>query len=65
MSSNISVAVDKPIMEITIDRPDKKNALTSPMFAALARALTDAEMDPGIAAVVILGSHDASPPAPT
>jgi enoyl-CoA hydratase/carnithine racemase len=58
MSSNIAVSVDKPIMEITIERPDKKNALTSAMFAALARALTDAEKDPGIAAVLILGSHD-------
>jgi len=58
MSSNISVSVDKPIMEITIERPEKKNALTSPMFAALAHALTDAEKDPGIAAVLILGSQD-------
>jgi enoyl-CoA hydratase/carnithine racemase len=58
MSSNIAVSVDKPIMEIKIERPDKKNALTSAMFAALARALTDAEKDPGIAAVLILGSHD-------
>jgi enoyl-CoA hydratase/carnithine racemase len=58
MSSNIRVSLEKPIMEITIERPEKKNALTSAMFAALARALTDAEMDPSIAVVVILGSHD-------
>lgn len=59
MSSNVRVAVDGPILEIRLHRPEKKNALTRAMFAAMAHALTRAEADPAIRAVIISGSPDA------
>ena len=58
MSTNIRVAAVGPIMEIRMDRPEKKNALDGPMFGAMARALVRAEADPAIRAVLICGGTD-------
>src|SRR5690554_6365130 len=40
-------------MTVTLARPDKRNALTATMYAALADALDAAEADPGVAALVL------------
>jgi enoyl-CoA hydratase/carnithine racemase len=57
--SNIRVSIDGPIMEIRMERPEKKNALTRAMFAAMAQALRQADADPAIRAVLICGGVDA------
>lgn len=46
------------ITTLTIDRPDKKNSLTSAMYAALADGLTQAQNDPSVR-VVLLQGHEA------
>jgi len=43
------------ILRVEIRRPEKKNALTGPMYAALADAFEAAERDPGVRVVLIHG----------
>ncbi len=40
---------------LTFNRPEKRNAITSPMYQALHRALDNGEADRGIAAHILLG----------
>ena len=40
--SNVSTVREGPILRITIDRADKKNAITAAMYAALAAAFARA-----------------------
>lgn len=46
------------ILSIQINRPDKKNALTRAMYAAMADAITRADDDSGIRAVFLHGTSD-------
>lgn len=46
------------VMEIRIDRPDKKNALTAAMYRAMTAALADASARPDIGAVLFTASGD-------
>lgn len=55
MSANIIVTDDGPIRSLRINRPDKKNALTADMYAALANALDDANSNPALRCTVIGG----------
>ncbi|WP_067449999.1 enoyl-CoA hydratase/isomerase family protein [Actinomadura macra] len=41
---------------ITIDRPDKRNAMTARMWAALPRLLDDLAADPGVRVLVLTGA---------
>jgi enoyl-CoA hydratase len=50
------VAADGPIATITLDRPEKANALTLPMLSALEDALLAIDEDPAVRVVVITGS---------
>ena len=43
------------VMTITLNRVDKKNSITSPMYAAMADALAQAEADAAVRAVVFQG----------
>lgn len=59
------------VLTITFNRPERKNALTPAMFAAIPRLLRDAEADRAIRVVVFTGAGDAfcagadlSPPDP-
>jgi enoyl-CoA hydratase len=56
-----AVRVDRegPIVWLTLDRPQVRNALSEPMRRALRRALRAADADPEIAAVVLTGSDPA------
>jgi enoyl-CoA hydratase/carnithine racemase len=47
------------ILTITINRPDKKNALTSAMYAAMADALEAAETDDAVRVIVFAGNGGA------
>lgn len=59
MSEHVRVAVEDGVLRVTLARPDKKNALTQPMYAALAQALTRAETDPSVRVVLLEAEGDA------
>lgn len=46
------------VMQIRMQRPEKKNALTVAMYAGLTAALTEAERDPMVRVAVLTGSGD-------
>ena len=50
--------VEGPIATITIDRPEKLNALTPAMLEALEAALASIEADEAIRVVVLTGAGD-------
>jgi enoyl-CoA hydratase/carnithine racemase len=56
MSEHIVVEASGPVLTLRIDRPDKKNAITTAMYAALADALEAAAADDNIRVATILGS---------
>lgn len=43
---------------ITLDRPEKKNAITAEMYVQLAEALAAADADPQVRAILLSGSRD-------
>ncbi|HWH17627.1 MAG TPA: enoyl-CoA hydratase-related protein [Allosphingosinicella sp.] len=53
---DILVSSGRHVVELRFNRPDKKNAITSAMYAALAQALEAAAADPHTRVVTILGS---------
>lgn len=59
VNDDITIIDDAGVIEIQIDRPDKKNALTGPMYRAMIAALADASARPDIGAVLIAGRGDA------
>ncbi len=59
MSDHIAIIEEQGVMEIHIDRPDKKNALTGAMYRTMTAALADASMRADIGAVLIAGRGDA------
>ena len=59
MSEHIAVIEQAGVLEIHIDRPDKKNALTAAMYRAMTAALTDASARADIGAVLFAGRGDA------
>lgn len=58
MSEFILSEVRQQVLWLTLNRPEKKNALTQDMYRALNQALVEAEQDTSIAAVVITGAGD-------
>lgn len=60
MTAEIVVAPGAPVGSITIDRPAKKNALSTAMYAAMADALESFESDEGVKTVTIHGGPDFS-----
>jgi enoyl-CoA hydratase/carnithine racemase len=56
MTAHIVTAVEDRVARIELARPEKKNALTAEMYAALARALAAAESDGAVRAVLIHGA---------
>ena len=53
--SDILVHTEAGVMTLTFNRVDKKNSITSAMYAALADALAQAEQDGAVRAVLIQG----------
>jgi len=58
MTAQIVTTQSEGIKTIRINRPDKKNALTMAMYAAMADALARADEDPKTRVVLITGSGD-------
>lgn len=59
MTEHVRIAVEDGVLRITLARPDKKNALTQPMYAVLAKALVRAETDSLVRAVLFEAEGDA------
>jgi enoyl-CoA hydratase/carnithine racemase len=59
MSDTIVVTDDGHVRTIRMNRPEKKNALTQPMYAAMTRALGEAAASAAIRCVVIAGTPGA------
>jgi len=55
MSANVLIARDGAVLVATLDRPEKKNALTGDMYGALCEALALASRDADIGVVVLAG----------
>lgn len=57
-SENILVHKEAGVLTLTMNRPEKKNALTQDMYAALADNVVAAQTDPETKVVLITGSGD-------
>lgn len=55
MSEHIIIERRGAVQQIRMNRPDKKNAITSAMYAAMTKALTDGDADPEVRVHLILG----------
>ena len=58
MSEHVKIEVENGILTLTLQRPDKKNALTSAMYQVLSDAMERAETDPSIKVVLFQGDGD-------
>jgi len=58
MSDDILIGRAERVLTITINRPARRNALTSAMYRTMADALEDAEQDPALRAILIRGHAD-------
>jgi len=59
MSDSIVVTDDGAVRIIRMNRPEKKNALTQPMYAAMTRAMREAEANAAIRCLVLAGGPGA------
>jgi enoyl-CoA hydratase/carnithine racemase len=57
--SGIRSEVDGGVATVTIDRPEKRNALTYAMLTALAAAIREADADPSVRSIVLTGVRGA------
>ncbi len=58
MNKNVHRKVDAGVLTLTIDRVEKKNALTEAMYGALADELEAAEKDPAVRVVLLQAEGD-------
>ncbi len=58
MTDHVKVERDGKVMVVTLDRPDKKNALTVAMYRKIADSLIEADNDPSVRALVLTGTGD-------
>ena len=56
MSTDILIDRAGPVWTLSFNRPEKRNALTHPMYTALVDALDAARTDPQVRAVILTGS---------
>jgi len=59
MAESIEVSDDAGIRTIRMNRPEKKNALTQPMYAAMTRALAEAQDNDAFRCIIIAGGPGA------
>lgn len=59
MSEHVAVTRQGAVLVLRLERPEKKNALTTAMYAALADALASAAADDTVRVVLVTGSGDA------
>jgi len=58
MTDQILTSLHEGVLQIRINRPEKKNALTQDMYAALATALGQAEQNADVRVVTLTGTGD-------
>lgn len=58
MAEQVRIEVEGGVMALTLNRPEKKNALTGAMYASLAAAIEAAEADPAVRCVLIQAQGD-------
>ena len=58
MTQHVLVEKSEKIVALTLNRPDKKNALTRAMYAALAAEIANADTDPNIRCILIKANGD-------
>lgn len=59
MTQRIETAIQDRIANFTLNRPEKKNALTGAMYEALTDGIVQAEADSGTRVILITGAGDA------
>ena len=55
MTGHVKIERHGAVQVIRLDRPEKKNALTRAMYAAMMQALKEGEVDPAVRCHVFLG----------
>ena len=58
MSDHVKIVTRDTCLEIHLDRPEKKNAITGAMYAAMVEAMTGAEADGGIRSILFAGAGE-------
>ena len=58
MSDHVIVEKARGVLTLTFNRPEKKNALTAPMYGVLADAIDAAGSDPDVGCVLLQGNGD-------
>ena len=58
MSEHVRVALDQGVLTVTLARPDKKNAITQAMYAALSEATERARTDPDVRVILFRAEGD-------
>src|SRR3954454_4468838 len=58
MSDELLVRTDGPVRVLTLNRPRARNAITSPLGAALHEAIVAADVDPGVRCLVVTGAGE-------
>jgi len=58
MSDTLKVERDGSVMEITFNRPEKKNALTRDMYNGVVAAFEQADSDPSVRVILLTGAGD-------
>ena len=58
MTEHVKIEIAGGVMALTLQRPEKKNALTGAMYDALSNALKQAEADPSVRVILCQGDGD-------
>jgi enoyl-CoA hydratase/carnithine racemase len=58
-TNHVVIGRDRTVLTVTLNRPDKKNALTHAMYSTIADALASAAGDPSVRVILITGTGDA------
>lgn len=58
MNEQVIVDIKGPLMSLTLNRPEKKNALSNAMYGALADGMQRAQDDPAIRCILIRSEGD-------
>ena len=58
MTQHVLVEKAEKVLVLTLNRPDKKNALTRPMYKTLATEIANADTDPDIRCILIMANGD-------
>ena len=58
MSDHVVITRADSVLEIRLDRPEKKNALTRAMYDAMADAFEQADADPALRVALLTGTGD-------